>query len=753
MIWSYLKRHFTIAWKTVFFNFKQFLCFFLAILIVQVLYGMMAVSNANNDAIELAHISEEYDYHMAVKGLNAHQAAYLIENESPVFRSNKIYEIVRAEEYKNEFTGEARYDFFLRFMNNVDRSLQRFEQAYQPNLQAIGTIGVSFTKSPTPLLNYKSSVQSNRTTFIVITLILMAVCIFLLSSLYKIRVNHYKFQYGIYLTYGANFSTLFSTSFWELFVITIVTFVPSVLISVWISNLIYASSGMPCTVSALTIIRIFLFSVIVIAAAVWIPMKMMAIKTPMSLIITEDNSNLVTSPQRSLSIFGEKFPLKYELYSLWRFRKYCVQLLTTAIVFCALFIMGLYISDIYTTNTEYTRPEFLLNLKESGFEYDEQMSDELYDMDGIRLVKLNNNSVDAINLSSHMLVNSHDVLPFKNPLHYKKGDFDTAGQSWCVSNDVRYISMPMEQIPVLEEFQYEGNLDCLGTPGMVVIGDSVSNQRMYRYKVGDTIWLSRKTGQMRDADQVSGRALLISQLKYFHYDYYPFTIGAILHGVPGSSTPVYLNPDDFSEVTRVPIEATSLSVYIDDDLPLQSVKELYADLRQWAHEYGDIKVSNRDVTLNRSINHDKHYSELIVCIALLILCISPLVWFFSQTLYYLKRETEFNILQSFGVIRAEVKSIYLIGGVCTAILSLIISILLSYAGSYIVFLFCNVLIPRFYNIQDIRFAFYMPWQVILISVIVSVACGFFSAYIPYRSYFKHRYSLRNGGAGDEYDQE
>jgi hypothetical protein len=40
-VFEYLKRSLTIAWKSVFFNFNQYVCFFIAIIIVQVLYGMM----------------------------------------------------------------------------------------------------------------------------------------------------------------------------------------------------------------------------------------------------------------------------------------------------------------------------------------------------------------------------------------------------------------------------------------------------------------------------------------------------------------------------------------------------------------------------------------------------------------------------------------------------------------------------------------------------------------------------------------
>lgn len=205
-------------------------------------------------------------------------------------------------------------------------------------------------------MTFSKNIAANTTTFVFVTLILLAVSIFLLTSLYNIRINQYKFQYGIYLTFGADFKMLFSTAFWELFIIFVVTFIPSLGISTLISYLMYSASGYGFIFNGLSILKIFLFTLVVILASVWTPMKIMSVKDPMSLIITEDNSNLVTSPMRSFNIFAEKFPVKYEFYSIWRFRKYNIQLLTTAIVFCALFIMGLYMADIYTTDLYYPRP-------------------------------------------------------------------------------------------------------------------------------------------------------------------------------------------------------------------------------------------------------------------------------------------------------------------------------------------------------------------------------------------------------------
>ena len=753
-VFEYLKRSLTIAWKSVFFNFKQYLCFFIAIIIVQLLYGMMSVSADNNNNVEYQNVIQNYDYHMVLKGLNDDQARYLINDEGTVFKSDVIFNVIRSEQYQNNFTGEDRYDVYLLFVGeDVDKCLKRFTESYEKDLASLGNEGQSFSKATTSLLTFEDNIAANNLTFVMITIVLLFVSIFLLTSLYNIRINQYKFQYGIYLTFGADFKMLFSTAFWELFIIFVVTFIPSLIVSTLISYIIYLGSGFGFIFNGLSILRIFLFTLAVILASVWTPMKIMSVKDPMSLIITEDNSNLVSSPWRSFNIFAEKFPTKYEFYSIWRFRKYNIQLLTSAIVFCALFIMGLYLADIYTTDLEYPRPQFEVNLAQSGFEYDEIMSKELYAMDGVRAVEINDNATEGYELASHIIVEKKDVRAFKNLVAYAGTDFDAGDKYWRVSSEVVYNAMPAEQIQILEDYDYEGDLNSILTPGTVIVGDSISNIPTYKFDVGDKIYVSKKTGQIKAVDtNVTGRALLKNQIEYFRYEYMEFTVGAVIYDIPSGSTPVFMNLDDYKAVTGKTPKATSFNIYVEREITPDEVKDLYAQVRTWGHDYGDVKVVNTDLTLLNSIARDKHYNELYICISILILTISPLIWFFSQTLYYTKREKEFNILQSIGAIAKEIRQIYLQGGLCMAIMSLIVSIVLSYAGSYILFYIYNVMMPYFTG-ENVRYVFYMPWYAILTSIIMSVACGFLSTYLPYKSYYKHRYSLQNGGAGQEYGGE
>ena len=145
-VFEYLKRSISIAWKTVFFNFKQYLPFFIAIIIVQVLYGMMTVSNDNNNNVEYNHIMEQYDYHMVLKGLNDTQARYLIDdNGGAVFKSDILFDVVHMEQYRNRMTGEERYDVYLLFKPELKSTVKRFTQTTEKDLAGLAAEGTSFT--------------------------------------------------------------------------------------------------------------------------------------------------------------------------------------------------------------------------------------------------------------------------------------------------------------------------------------------------------------------------------------------------------------------------------------------------------------------------------------------------------------------------------------------------------------------------------------------------------------------------------
>ena len=834
--WEYITRHIKIAWKSVFFNFKQYCCFFAAIFIIQMLYGMMAISATNNNSVAYQQIVEQYDYHYVIRNLTQGQYNYLegykrSQNMGILDKNKQLYVIVDKTERFNEREGKNVYDVYLRFgkegadASRVQEYYKDFKKFYVDKLQSLEPSysyqdpnQTNFTTENTLLLDYQSRVSSNNATFWIITALLLVLSVFLLMSIYNIRMNQYKFTYGVYMTFGADFKKLFVTAFWEMFVVMLVTFIPSVLVSTLVVWLIYAPSGFSFAFSGWVFFKVFVFSLFVVLAAVFMPMRTTSARQPMSLIITEDNSNLVTSPRKSFNLLGKKFPRDYELYSLWRFRKYNIQLLTTAIIFCALFICGPYLANIYNTNVNYPKPQYGMSIdtNSTNAAYDAKLSSDIksvnddfnkkYDEElrkygddfadnfkALTYIESTGNATptdgdvdfsqspvtEAKYISSFMLVNKKNVKAFSTGFFvykpedaYSKYD-DGKGGSYKVTNDVLYRAVDEgtseDLFEFLSQYTVEGDprqiLESNGDTQYVIIGDSVSNISKYKFKIGDTIAVSTYEGAVTAVDSnLSGKNLLRKQIKNFKYRYTTLTVCAVIKDIPSGSVPLYMMSDTYESVTGRSAVTTKLNVYTYSSDPAdkkvfhlsnEQINYIEDNLREvidsdGLSKVGAIPVVDYNQLAEKNIKSDEHYNELFVAISVLILCISPIIWFFSQTMYYYKREKEFNIIQSMGANGADIRKIYLLGGISMAIMSLVVSILLSYIASYLMFYVYNVVVPNFSG-EYIRYTFYMPWYALVISVVMSVACGFFSAYIPYKSYFKNRYSLENGGSGTQDD--
>lgn len=841
-LWEYLSRHIKIALKSVFLNFKQYCCFFAAIFIIQLLFGMMAISATNNNTVAYEQIVEEYMYHYVIRDLTQGQYNYLKEYKNPDYgltdEIRQAYVIV--DEIERFNTGEQKneYDLYIRFGKlergkaeddpsaladtaTVKKYYDWFEKNYVSKLASLEPSYTyqNFTTERTLLLEYENRVAANNSTFWIIAALLLVLSVFLLTSIYNIRMNQYKFTYGVYMTFGADFKMLFITAFWEMFVIMLVMFIPAVLVSTLVVFLIYMPSGFSFSFDGWVILKLFLFATIVVLASVFMPMRVTSMRNPMSLIITEDNSNLVTSPRKSFNLLGKSFPGHYEMYSLWRFRKYNVQLLTSAIIFCALFICGLYLANIYTTDLDYPRTQFsmTINADNTGAAYDKALSNsikdinedfrkefkeelEKYDKDGekfsetfnaITAVEATGNATptaedadmmqspttEAKYISSFMLVNKKDIKPFASGFFvFDRDDAYSKYQgegTYKVTNSAVYKAVDPNNrediLSFLSQYEIEGDVNKIfesnGDKQYVIIGDSISNISKFNFKEGDQIALSTYVGAVTAVDSnLTGRNLLRRQIKNFQYNFTTFEVCAVIKDIPSGSVPIYMLNDVYEKVTGRDATTTALNIYTydakyGDDEAFQmnddhitfienSLRQMVAD--DGLSKIGSIVVTDLNQLAENEIKEDEHYNELYIAISVLILCISPIIWFFSQILYYFKREKEFNIIQSMGANGSDIRKIYLIGGLSMAVLSLIVSIVLSYGASYLMFYAYNVIVPNFSG-EYVRYTFYMPWYALAIAVVMSVGCGFFSAYLPYKSYFKNRYSLENGGGGKDDD--
>ncbi len=728
---AYLKKTLRLAFKNVISNIGQYACFFAAIAIIQTIFATLTVILYNNDRTEWQRVTEEFDYHIALYSLTEDQKL-AIENGLPGW--SRTYEDVRITEHYNAYKARSYYDVYIVFKGN---DFEEVNEVYKTVFRQrhLGMIKDADPQNPveyvtTPLMNFRENLFVNRLIYAASMVVTGVLSVFLLVILYNIRINHYKFVYGIYMSFGADFKKLFETSFWEMFSIGIMTFLPATLVSVIISWVLLAVHKIPFSCPVWTLLLAGLYGLIVILVSVMFPMRIMSMRAPMTLIAAEDNSNLVVSPRRSFRIFGSKFPLRYEMFSAWRFRRYNLRLLLSAVIFTSLFICGLYVAEITRVIVAKPAPEYELDI--SKVEYQDRMRDELYDTEGIVHVG-KTASRDAVDLKSHMRVRAEYMAPFGNlVIPDEEGEYRVAG-------DLQYRTIDEDTVTELSKYKYDGDLSApLHDDGYVVIADSIGNERKFDYKVGDKIEIAEFVKYTGSIDGLlSGKALLREQVEKGVFNYREYTIGAIVYDIPTLLMPIYFSDAAFEDVTGNELRFDTINVYADPTLSPKETAELEETLRGWGMLYGGIPVKNTHSIYLARVNEDKQYDEIFTFVALLLLFISPLIWFFSQMLYYYKREGEFTILQSVGALESDIKRLYIFGGIFMGVLSFIFCILLGYSLSFLLYKFVNVFVPHFSGL-DLRFSFYMPWYAILVSVIMSVSCGFLSAFLPYRSFMRRR---------------
>lgn len=730
----YLFKSLKLAGKNVISNLGQYSCFFAAIFIIQVFFATLTVILYNNDKTEWARTEDEYDYHAVIYSMDEGQMLWYDNRGYYHAGNDDIYKSLERHAHYDAYEATTSYDVYITFKGSNDEELDRAYERFRGHLnEVVKLYGNPVSYETTPLLNFERNLALNRTIYIAAMIALVVLSVFLLVILYNIRINHYKFIYGIYMSFGADFKKLFETAFWEMFVVAAITFLPATGVSILISFLILHFKGLPFVCPFWLLLLTIVYGLVVLLFSVWFPMKIMAIKPPMTLIVAQDNSNLVSSPRRSLNIFGSKFPLNYEMYTSWRFRKYNLRLLVSAVIFTSLFICGLYVAEITRVTLANDQPQYTVDLSKTSSKYSSAMRDELYAVDDAITLVSKMNSENAAKLTGHIRVAPEYTTLFANVVAPDNDD------SYLATNEVQYRTLDEDIIKELERYEHDGDLSsALGHDDMVIVADAINNIHSFTYKPGDKISVAVATKRTAIDGGLSNTAILKEQISNFEFEVHEFTIAAVLYDIPTLHMPVYLSEAAFEEITGEPVKYDEISIYVNDDgLTADDTIRIESALRDWGTKYGGVKVTNTHAHYMSTVNEDKQYDEIFTLVAALLLTISPMIWFFSQTLYYLKRENEFTILQSMGALETDIKRLYIFGGIFMGALAFVFCMALGYSLSYLLFWFVNSVVP-YWTQQYVRYHFYMPWQAIVLSVAMSVACGFLSAFLPYRSFLRRR---------------
>jgi ABC-type antimicrobial peptide transport system permease subunit len=150
------------------------------------------------------------------------------------------------------------------------------------------------------------------------------------------------------------------------------------------------------------------------------------------------------------------------------------------------------------------------------------------------------------------------------------------------------------------------------------------------------------------------------------------------------------------------------------------------------------------------MEENKNYTGVFTLFSFVLLAVSPMVWVFSQILFYYKRRQEFELYLAVGAPLDSIRKLFLqdalryagvAAGVFAALAPLVSWLIHRVIGWS----------TRFLG-GDMLASFRLPWVAYLIGILICAACGFVSTMLPYFTYQKQGSPLHQDG-GKNYSKE
>ena len=722
---EYIENNFKLAYKSVTFHFKRFIWFYIALFIVQSLLGIVSFSSRAN-AINISNsISGEHKAHYVFYYMNADQRRYLERTAKYYFKSDHFLDIKQIKEYGDIKDYDYKCDVYIAFADAPQKGIEKFEKKYMSGLEKYGDVFCS----PTPLFDLENTLQKNNTVYNIYLIILSTFSFVLLYILYNIRANNYMFDYGIYMSFGADKKKLFNTSFWEMTVISLLTYLPSVLVSALINYFISRSNNDVFVLKITDCLKIFVFTLVINALAVLLVVAKTALKTPISLIVSKDNSNFVYSPRNSVNLFTKKPISRLVNISSLRYAKYYSVLIISGVLFAALFVCGNLCAELYTEKNTADTPQFEVTYT-GNHKYTEADREYFLGFDGITGI-FNETYTPAMGLYEHILVPKNNTKTTANLISWDKEYYAMDNVDYCAAN--------REVVEYLKKYEYSGDLESIFTQeNTIIISDSFNNATQFNFKPGDKIRLADFYTKTAEPDyMLQGNDLLKERLRCYIFKYTEYTIGAVIHDNGSKNLKLYMNTQMYEMITDRDADYKTVYLYADTSLTSAQIDKLYSSILRVGHlqfreDDNSVYVNVRNMYSNtyKQIADKTHFSAKVSAISVLILSVSAIVWFFSQTLFYKKRNTEFTLLRAVGFTNKDIKKIISKEAFALSLISVITYVISSYIFSFLIYKFMN----SFLFMYEFRYSFALSETALVVGGILTVLFVFTSTYLNYYLY-------------------
>ena len=699
------------AYHTVVHSVWEYMSFFVCIFAM--IFSLVTVSSTvrSSYASEKALAEEAYDYHVLVTGLDEVGMNVIYSQKYSVFTNDMVYESVRTVRHYSVESGTKTYDMYLRLLtgnksynftenllysDSLEENLEIFKENYKSVLFSEKN-GKHVQIHPSPLFELEELKKDYKRQEAFLLLCTAAVFSVILLFLYRTRVNNMRFIYGVYASFGADMKRLSGSSLLEMFLCCAFVILPASA-AAWIFSAIAVPNEY--RVFSFELSSLFAsipFALAAIAVAVYFPIKAASKSEAVSLITSYDNSNLVSAPFRSVNMRRHSFPLGYERISLLRWRRRLIGLLLFSIVLCSVFVcasysVGLYSGSIGTKNA--MQSDFSI---EFPHDIPPSVLGDIESIDGVHNARILHEGISAIDKESHILIEKEKTSSQK--LHTYTQD-----EHYIINDDFTYYSYADGGTAELFADTYTIDGDIYSVSGYtVIIGDTSDNERAYDLEVGDTVLLGIYLGSkeelqkkaeaeangeqytppattVREEDMflVTGDDRLDLMVELGAYEYVPCTVGGVIRGYPSSlyGTPIIMSDELYTRVTEKAPSRVFAEVDLSDERGL-NVAEIESQIRDVLQEYPDARLTASENYYGTLSDNAKSYDVIIKLAGIVCIPLIPVMWIYSQILFYRRRQEEFDLLQALSASYGDIRRLHFADALilgCAALLSLPLSV-------------------------------------------------------------------------------
>ena len=412
-------------------------------------------------------------------------------------------------------------------------------------------------------------------------------------------------------------------------------------------------------------------------------------------------------------------------------------MIISGVLFASLFVCGAFLSNLSTQKQDSISPAFEIVFHNNTIHTQDDLRDFLL-FDGVT-GSYKDEYTNIMGLDEHILIKKQNAKITANRVSYD--------DEYIAMDNVEYHAADNEVIEYLKTKDYSGDLySIINTPSTIIISDSFNNSTQFDFKVGDKIKLADYYTRMGTPDfMLYGKDLLKEKLKYYIFLYDEVTIGAIIHNdCSDDNLKIYMSDSQYKERVGKAPKYNSVFLFADENLTQKQNEKLYSDLLRFCElkyrgerTIRNVFVRNTYSYINDTIEENAGLSQKLIVVSFLILSFSFIVWFFSQTLFYKKRNNEFCTLQTIGFRKRHIRRIFLLEAFYVSIVGVIMYFAISYLMCFGMLKLLNCWLFGY----SFRYLFDMPLNALIFGALFTIVVSFVSTLVCYIIYNSKKKTL------------